>query len=655
MISPIRKPHIELESHMVARKKKRKIRQLTAVPHTPSDTRSKAPIYVFLALLLVTAVAVLYAGSLQYPLAFDDVFFQEAALREYGRSWFKFDLRWFAHVTFGWTYNLFGLNWSWYRAGNIFLHALTAVALFAFLWRLFDAVCKPAAAPSVAHEMSHSQMAFFGALIFALHPVSVYAVTYLVQRSIVMATLFCILSLWFYLEGLLRGRRKWFIWSALLYFLAVFSKEHCVMLPGVALALTLLFRKPSWSLLRELWLPAGLFLLAGAAIVLKAKGYLGAAYEPYAAQAVSQLSESTAYRSGQIQVGVSSDYIYARSAITESWLFFKYLFLWFLPNPAWMSVDLRQNFASGLFVWPETAGFAAFVLYPFAALALLLKGGRKGLLGFGMLFPWILYLTEVSTVRIQEPFVLYRAYLWTSGLTILIPLLVPSMAVRWKVVLLSGICIVLVPLSLNRLDSFSSVWKLWNDVVEKNSDNHLIFVERGLSNRGMASMDMGNYPDALRDFNAAIAINSKDADLYINRGTLYLKTSSYESALEDLNTAIRLNDKSAEAFSQRCVLYIRLSQHQQGLPDCDRAIELDGRHQIAHINRGIIRATDSHFPEALEDFERAVEINGNNPVAHFNRGRVLRLLSRELEATVSLRKSCELGFPPACDALSTSR
>ena len=74
------------------------------------------------------------------------------------------------------------------------MHGLTASVLFLFLARLFavaasgDAAGRPAIEPRWA--------AFFGALLFLAHPVAVYGVAYLMQRPIVMATLFGLLSLW---------------------------------------------------------------------------------------------------------------------------------------------------------------------------------------------------------------------------------------------------------------------------------------------------------------------------------------------------------------------------------------------------------------------------------------------------------------------------
>jgi tetratricopeptide (TPR) repeat protein len=598
-----------LESAMQPRRQERKARRSTRLGAELPLPAGRFSVTFLPVVLLFAAPLILYSGTLQYPLAFDDIGLREGNLQKYSLAWQQFGMRWVSYATFGWTYELVGFNLPWHRLGNVVLHALTTIALFALLRRLFGAVLTPPRSADSAVELSPGQLAFFGALIFALHPVSAYGVVYLVERSIVMATLFSVLSLRAYLEGLLCGRLRWLLGAAALYLLAVFSKEHCVMLPGVAIALTLLLRKPSWSLVREIWLPFAMFLLIGMLIVFKAKGILGAPYEPLAPRAAAHLSDGGG---GQI---------YFLSVITECWLFFKYLFLWIAPNPAWLSVDLRQKFAAELLSWPETAGFLAFVLYPLFAAWMLLKGGRKGLAGFGLLFPWLFFLTELSTVRIQEPFVLYRAYLWTGGLAAMVPLLSPPISVRWKVALLSSICLVMVPLTLNRLDSFSSAWKLWNDVVEKNTDKKLFFTERGYNKRGIASIGLGNYHDAIRDFTTSLEINRKDPDIYLNRGMASLQLGNYPDALSDFAAGLEINPKEPGFY----------------------------------VNRGIVYAANQRFAEAVAEFDRALEFNAGNPVALFNRGQTLRLMSRYDEGTANIRKSCELGHPSACGALMAPR
>src|SRR5262249_40825850 len=78
--------------------------------------------------------------------------------------------------------------------------------------------------------------AFAGAALFAVHPVAVYGAGYLVQRSILLATLFSVLSLLMFLRGLRSGRVSDALGAGLLYAVAVLSKEHAILLPAAAAA-----------------------------------------------------------------------------------------------------------------------------------------------------------------------------------------------------------------------------------------------------------------------------------------------------------------------------------------------------------------------------------------------------------------------------------
>lgn len=620
-------------------------------------------------LLLVAAVALLYGHSLWNPLVFDDKpFFTEATLRQYGTSLFHLDLRWFSYASFGWAYDLFGMDWFWYRAVNLILHALTSVLLFVFFRRLLVASGQDNAA-----KLSHWP-AFFAALIFALHPISVYGVAYLVERSIVMATLFGIAALICFMEGLSRDKAKWFIGSALFYFLAVFSKEHSIMIPAVAATLALFLYKPSFSLAKKVWLPFVLYAAIGLLIILRTRGILGAPYEPFAAAMLAQMSDR--------QAEISIENAHALSVITQGYLFFKYLLLWAVPYPGWMSVDIRQPFAAQLLSWPELAGFIAFLIYPALALKLLLKGGRSGLFGLGLLFPWLLYLTELSSIRIQEPFVLYRSYLWMSGLPLV--LLAVAGPIPKKIpALFAALALIFAAFAWNRLDTFSSNLKLWSDVVAKNQDEKLLGVERGYNNRGFAYLEAGHLQEAQSDFNKAITLNPRYpeahlnianmnfrqgrleealqgynkaigfrqtySEAYLNRGVAFLQAGRYIEAMNDFDRILQINPKNEDAYLNRGIANLRLGKNREAMNDIDEAIHLNSKMASAYMNRGIIDAMGGKVEPALADMNKAISLDPKNAEAYFNRGIVFGAIGRHQEALQDYNKAIELN-PSSADA-----
>ncbi|MGB8409172.1 MAG: tetratricopeptide repeat protein [Gallionella sp.] len=523
-------------------------------------------IYLLVAILLGATFAI-YAGSLHAPLVFDDVvFFEDPDLiAKYGHAYFSLDLRWLSYATFSWTTRWLGVDILWLRLGNVALHAANAVTLFFLLRRLFQATQDNG---EISGEISAPLVwfAFFGALIFALHPISVYGAAYLIQRSILMATLFTLLMLLVYLEGLLRGGWPWMVGAALLYFAAVYSKEHSITAPGVALALTLLIRRPSLALLRQI---APYYILSSVVaiiLLLSVKGMLGHAYEPNAAG----ILDISARKQGLTAL----PNIHLLSIFTQSGLFFKYLGLWLVPDPAWMSVDMREPFATGLLSWPYTLGMIAFLAYPCLALWLLLKRGSLGLLGFALLFPWIMYFTEFSTVRIQEPFVLYRSYLWMPGVFAALPVLLGRLSRRSAFILLCIVVLSLIPLTLNRLQTFSSTLNLWDDAEKLVRDKRNVFgAERIYYNRGTELGQLKRYREAVADFSTAIAIYPFDF-IYGNRATAYYFLGEYQHALHDFDRAIELDPDNATSYYGRAMTYRVLGDFKAAQDDLRKSCSL---------------------------------------------------------------------------------
>lgn len=540
----------------------------------------------FPAFLLLLAALIMYGGSLTAPLVFDDASFFDnpAYIEKFRHAYFSLELRWLSYGSFSWMLDRFGLNLYWLRFGNVLLHGLNGIALFFLLRRLFqitlhndDKSTPPAAL---------SGLAFFGGLIFTLHPVAVYGVAYLIQRSTLMATGFMLLMLLAYLEGVLRDSWRWMLVAALCFFAAAYSKEHSIAAPGVALALTFLIRKPSLALLKQIapfYLFATLIALLLTWGVVSTKGALGSAYEPNAAGMLGQAAK--------VQGLTDLPNAQLLSILTQSYLYFKYLWLWLLPNPSWMSVDMREPFALSMFNWQRVLGLLAFPAYGITAAWLLLKRGRLGLLGFAMLFPWILFFSEGATVRIQEPFVLYRSYLWMPGLFFALPALIPGWrptdqnainkslyrSSRTSFFILGCVCLFCVPLTLNRLHTFSSSLLLWNDAEKLVRDKpYVLGIERIYYNRGTEFGHNNRLREAITDFNKSISANPKIEFAYGNRATSYYFLGDYLSALRDYDRALTLNPNNPNSYYGRALTHRNLGNLAEEQEDINKSCALGG-------------------------------------------------------------------------------
>ena len=572
----------------------------------------------------------LYRGSLRHPLVFDDLHLTESAVRAFWDLGLNAGRRGLSNASFGWVYAAFGPDWYWQRFANVFLHAAVASILFLFLRRLFEVLLP-------ADRENAGWYALGGALMFLANPAAVYGVAYLIQRSILMATLFSLLSLWLFLEGLVRGRSGWFVAAVAAYLAAVLSKEHCVMLPALAGALALLLRGWSPHLLRELALPILLYAAIGLYVSLESRGVLGTTYESFAGIALRQASETT----GDAQA-------YALSVVNQGFLFFRYLLTWLFPWPGWMSIDVRPAFPLTLVSWPQGAGFLLWLAWPIVAVALLVRRGRAGLVGFAMLAPWLLSLTEVVTVRIQEMFVLYRSYLWMALLPAAIPALAGRLRPRWALGLLAGMVLALLPPFFDRLGSFSSDLRVWDDAVRKTADPRAPYVDRSYRNRGVAYYKLERYPEAQADFDRAVELDPGSVKTWMLRGTLWMRTGQSAKAVADFNRALALEPRDAEVLGRRCVVLMRLKQLDEALADCGLAAELAPDELDSHISLGMVQALRGATADAERHYRRALEIAPDAAFARYQYGVLLRGLGRMDEARRELTAACAAGLRPAC-------
>jgi tetratricopeptide (TPR) repeat protein len=599
------------------------------------------------ALVLVAAGLLLYWGALRHPLVFDDINLSEYALKtHYAQATSWFGRRWFSDASFGWIYALFGNAMFSQRLANVLLHATTGAVLFGFLSRLFGAVLE---------DPRSRWLAFFGAALFVLHPVAVYGVAYLMQRSILLATLFSLLCLWGLLEWLLRGSRGWYIAAAAAYYLAVFSKEHAVMVPAVAVALAVLVRGASLELARRAAWPLALFAVIGVIVILSSKGVLGSVYEPFASNVVAHLGEprnELGAAPPEIRSKFDTGLVYPLSVLNQATLYFRYLFTWLLPWPGWMSIDVRTPFPQTLFEWRYLAGFAAWLVYPVAAVWLLLKRGVAGLFGFGLLYPWLLAFTEAATVRVQEPFVLYRSYLWMSGLPAIVPMLTGILAPRWRTGVMALACMLLVVPARNRLDSFSSNLKLWDDTISKNTDLNAPYVERPYIDRGIVHFQAGRLEAARADFERAVELNPRSPGAHLVRGTLRLRSGALNEALEDINLAIALDSRYADAYDKRCLVTMLLGSPAKAIADCEKAVALDPRSYGAWMNTGAVYRALGRTADATASYRRAFELRPAEPLANYHYGMLLIGSGRRDETVRGhMVIGCEAGIPGACEIL----
>lgn len=130
---------------------------------------------------------------------------------------------------------------------NILLHALTTIAVFG----LIRHVLVKTAAPFVIS----SQVALLAAIIFAVHPVHTEVVNSVFNRSEILVTLCVAGGLWWFLPAV--EQKPWKAWSvlAVIYLLAMLSRETGIVLPGIAVLFLWITTTGDWKIRLRRCLP----------------------------------------------------------------------------------------------------------------------------------------------------------------------------------------------------------------------------------------------------------------------------------------------------------------------------------------------------------------------------------------------------------------
>jgi tetratricopeptide (TPR) repeat protein len=526
-----------------------------------------------LAILVISALAVaLYIPFLGNPLVFDDLpFFFEAGFAHYATS--PFGLRLPAYFTIAFPQVMWGQFPPWndaelHRVISLAFHIACGIALYRFLHGLILATraYSTLAGPDSTSYRDAQLLALVGAVAFVIHPVAVYGAGYLVQRTIVMATLFSLLSAIFFMRGLTSRNHMDAMTAALLYSVAVFCKEHSLLLPAAVIPVAILVSSDRRFATRHTLFYLLACLPAALAVLLTVRGVIGHAYEPHVEQLLDQIEG--------IPVLNFPGGAWFVSAITQAGLFFVYLATWLLPDTARMSIDLRVDFAatwSAAWIVLKVAGFAAFGATGFY---LLTKQGRVGLFGFGMLYAWILYFVEFGSVRFQEPFVLYRSYLWAPGFLMLLTAMLSALPRKLVVAFILITAPLLLYQAHDRLQSFSSSLALWTDAAAKLPESPVPGAPRVLFGVARELVYIGRLDLAAQAADRCITQYPQSAHCRFSRGAVFAQHGDYAQALEHFERAVEIQPNAGPYHMHRGIALERLGRIEEARQAYIRAADL---------------------------------------------------------------------------------
>lgn len=512
------------------------------------------------------ALLLIYLPGLGNSLVYDDSYLTEGLFDEYA-SMLQLRVRMLAYGSFVWIQAVFGEGWWKQRVFNLALHAAVVVSLWALYREILRHIVASADDSAAAVPLHRSPALGLAVGFFALNPVAVYAVAYLIQRSIVMATLFTVLALWLFARGLRLRKVSLHVLAVACYALAVLSKEHAVLAPLAAIPVYILVARPSARRLALLAAGGGVLVaIAAAALYQRYGSILGTPFDEYSHLYLDQLSklDPDARRRA-----------FPLSIINEAWLFFRYGVDWILPYSGWLSISIRPPFPVRLLSFPQILGLGAYAGVVAGGFVLLLRcRDGRALLGLSLLLPALLFLTEFATVWVQDPFSLYRSYLWAIGVPGLVFFALHGPSPRALLIVGGVLGALLVWQAGDRVRSMSTPESAWTDAIGKLPDDPRA-VGRWFPylNRGSAYAEQNLFNLALRDFEASAALGDQGMGMF-NAGAILSAQGRHREALDAFDRARKEGYTLYNLPVQRGLALFGLGRAEEGYREMEAALSM---------------------------------------------------------------------------------
>ena len=112
----------------------------------------------------------------------------------------------------------------------------------------------------------------------------------------------------------------------------------------------------------------------------------------------------------------------------------------------------------------------------------------------------------------------------------------------------------------------------------------------------------------------------KPAIDYNQQGTTKYQRGDARGAIKDYDRAIAIDSKYVEAYTNRAVAKLGLGDAQGAIKDYSRAIEIDPQDALIYYNRGVAKFELGDNRGAISDFDRSISINPQDAETYSNRG-----------------------------------
>ena len=484
-------------------------------------------------------------------------------------------------VSFALNYYFGGLNVFGYHLVNFSLHVGCALLVYFLILFSFGFPRPRSEGETVYDRLT----AFFGALLFALHPVQTESVTYITGRSSLLSGLFFLGSFYAYLRYVSTRKGGALILSGLAYGCALLAKETAVTLMALLVGFHFLFPQG------RAWKSRALSLA------------------PYFLMTVLFMATRVYFFGTPQHAGGPIRPLYDH-LLSQPRAWVHYLGTLFLP----LNLSFDYDFAvSHSILEGEVLGSIVLLVAGAGVILFLSRSNRW--VAFWALWGAVNLLPTNSLIVLEDLVCDRWLYLSSVGYSALLAMAAGWVFQTWitargRAVKMAFFFLCALVIELHGFSTvlrnfvWSSSRTLWEDAAAKSPNKARVY--DGL---GSVLAKEGRWEEAVQLHRKAIALWPENGQAYFNLGCVLMNMEKREAeAIEAYQRAISLNyPLLSEIYNNAGLIYFKLGRMEEGEKALRTAIEIRPHHASPYSNLGNYYEKKGDIDRAIYYYEQAVK------------------------------------------------
>ncbi|HUJ45275.1 MAG TPA: tetratricopeptide repeat protein [Opitutaceae bacterium] len=491
------------------------------------------------------------------------------------------------------------LQWRWWGDHSTLGYHLTSVGLHLLsallVWRVLRKL--------------GLRLAWLGGLLFAVHPVVVESVAWIAELKNTLSLPLLLLALCAWLDFDERHQPRAYLRALLLFLAAMLCKSSVVMFPVVLLLHAWWKRgRIGWRDLRAAAAFFAVSLVLGLVTVwFQHQRSIGAGALPVGglASRLAGAGLAAAFYLAKCVLPVGLLPVYPRWAVDPPSA------LQFLP---WAGLAALIGW-----LWSRRSGW-----------------GRHALFGFG--FFLLNLLPVLGLIKMS-----YQYISWVADHFVYLPLIgviglaaagvesaLDALPAPRRVLArgaIAALCTALAIAGHRYAGVFGSEEVLWTYTVTHNPD---ALVAR--NNLAKVLVESGRIEEGIRQYEAALRIDPRNADAQGNLGNVLVQTGRLNEGIAYEEEALRLKPNDVGICGNLGGALLQAGRREEAITRYQEAAHLDPRNPRVHTNLGNALAQTGRWPEAIQEYGEAVRLQADSAEAHAGLADALARSGRTAEA-----------------------